>query len=62
MAIISNINMELKELNMSENLLNSRNLNKQKEVFICRKVPKDLSEFNSLHSNENNFLKTPTKE
>ena len=43
MAIISNINMNLKELNMSENLLNPRNLKKQKEIFINRKPPKDIS-------------------
>ena len=42
MAVISNINRDLKELNLSDNHLNSRNTKKDKEKLIVRKMPKDL--------------------
>jgi len=63
LSIISNINKDLVELNLSDNLLNSRNLKKIKEH--TRKTPKDLTSFGSFFStrnyNKKDKVMTPTE-
>ena len=58
MAIINNINKDLKELNLSDNCLNSRNTKKIKEKFMIRKMPKDLEPPKARAREEENYPKS----
>jgi hypothetical protein len=42
-AIISSITREVRELNLSDNFLNSRNTKKHKEKVLVRRMPADLT-------------------
>ena len=58
-AIIKGINKTLKELNLSDNLLNPRKLKKAKEHYTNRQMPSDLTGFESRYLNNKAGFQTP---
>ena len=50
MSILNNVNWMLKELNLSGNSLNARVSKKAKEDTKIRKIPNDLTDFESPYT------------